>query len=638
MRELASLGNAQRRIATLRRAAEHVGSRGIGIVLLRALAVLLCLQLGYLVLGNVVLRSGVIKTQVEQDEGFQLDYTGAYTLWPGHVHLRDFSLRFEDYNVQFEIALATAELDISLTELAFKKFHVTRLDAQGTRFRFRHKLIVVGDDAERVAAYPPIPGFADPPYYRGVRPPPIADEDYDLWEVRIERVTARVSELWAMEHRFVGEGVARGSFVVRPARWVQVEPAELLLERGRMTLGQHVVAEQVRGRISCSIPDMQVQESEGRQVFRDISSSIRLELERGQLDFLHAYLARLGAATYTGQARWLIDVNIQRGVVQQGSHLQVTTAPARAHYHGLSLEGDVSALLERNALVSPDQLRLTWQAPRLEASRELSREAAPFVEGLTGEQLLNAVALHGELSLGASKLSVRRVEAPSLAWFEVPKSELAGAVRADFSLQRSEAGAMTGQAGLELNGGRFTRPDFGARAELTCSLAATRASEASSPWQFQRLNLAAAHALLRDGQKQSKPFAARLDAAGVRLTLSPQPSLQGNLKLHVSSTEALLPLVVGGTIQDLGTALGDWGALDARGRLQVSAGGFAVTGIDARDGQLRLRGNVSKHGKHPSGALLVSSGPLNVGVSFEGGASDVTPLVGDDWLVTAQRD
>jgi hypothetical protein len=124
----------------------------------------------------------------------------------------------------------------------------------------------------------------------------------------------------------------------------------------------------------------------------------------------------------------------------------------------------------------------------------------------------------------------------------------------------------------------------------------------------------------------------------MRLTLSPQPSMQGNLKLHVSSTEALLPLVVGGTIRDLGTALGDWGALDARARLQVSAGGVAVTGIDARDGQLRLRGNVSKRGKHPSGAVLVSSGPLNVGVSFERGASEVSPLVGDDWLVTAQRD
>jgi hypothetical protein len=638
MRELASLENAQRTLVTLRRAAAHVGSRSIGIVLLRVAAVLFCLQLAYLAIGNVVLRSGVIKTQVERAEGFHLDYSGAYTLWPGHVHLRDFSLRFEDYNVQFEIALESAELDVSLTELAFKKFHVTKLDAQDSRFRFRHKLIVVGDDAERVAAYPPIRGFADPPYYHGVRPPPIADEDYDLWEVRVEHVTARVSELWVMEHRFVGEGVARGSFVVRPSRWVQVEPAELLLERGRMTLGQHVVAEEVRGRIRCSVPDMQVQKSEGRQVLREISSSIRLELARGHLDFLQAYLARLGAASYSGQARWLIDTNVQRGVVQHGSHIELTAAPARMHYRGLQLEGDMSALLERNALLSPDRLRLTWQAPRLEASREQSREAAPFAEGLTGEQLLSAVQLHGEMALGASKLSVRRIEAPSLGWFDVPQTKLAGALHAGFSLQRSESGAMSGQARLELNGGRLTRPGFGAQADLTCALGATRASEVSSPWRFERLNLAASHAQLRNGQKQSELFAARLDGSGMLLTLSPQPSVQGNLKLHVSSTEALLPLVVGAATQDVGTALIDLGALDARARLQVEAGGIDVTGIDARDGQLRMRGNVSKRGKHPSGAVLVSAGPLNVGVSFERGTTDVSPLVGDDWLATAQRE
>jgi hypothetical protein len=64
----------------------------------------------------------------------------------------------------------------------------------------------------------------------------------------------------------------------------------------------------------------------------------------------------------------------------------------------------------------------------------------------------------------------------------------------------------------------------------------------------------------------------------------------------------------------------------------------AVTGIDARDGNLRLRGDVSKHGKYPSGAVLVSSGPLNVGVSFGRGDTQVSPLVGDDWLVTTRRD
>jgi hypothetical protein len=637
MRVLASLGNARRRLAASRWAATHVGARGIGIVLLRVVAVLFCLQVAYLAIGNAVLRSRLIKARVEGGDGLHLDYAGAYTLWPGHVHLRELSFRFEDYNVQFEVALGPAELDISLTELLFKKFRVTKLDAQDTRFRFRHKLIVIGDDAERVAAYPPIRGFADPPYYRGVRPAHRA-EDRELWEARIENVTARVSELWVMEYRFVGEGVAQGSFVVQPTRWVQVEPALLEMERGKLTLGRHVVAEQVRGRIRCSIPDMHVQTTDGVEVFGEISSSIRLELQRGQLDFLQAYLARLGPATYSGAASWLIDANIQRGVVQHGSHVTLAAEPARVEYRGMRAEGAVTALFERSALLAPDQLRLTWQAPRLVASRERARGAGPFVEGMSGELRLNAVDLKGDMSLGASKLSVSRVEAPTLAWFDVPAAELAGAARADFDLERSEAGDMSGRARFTLTGGGLKRQAFYARADATGVLSVHRASSAQAPWRFERLRLALSRVRLSEGSKHSEPFAAALDASGMRLELDASPSVQGGVKLHVSSTEALLPLVLSKTARDLGTTLVDLSALEAQAKLKIEAGGVEVTGIDARDGKLRLRGDMAKQGKYPSGAVLVSSGPLNVGVTFDRGATEVSPLVGDDWLVTTLRD
>ena len=141
------------------------------IVLGRVAAVLFCLELAYLAIGNLLLRSQAIQRAVGAADGFALEFGRAYTLWPGHAHVRDLSLRVEDYNVQFEVAIASAELDVALSELAFKKFHITRLDAQGTRFRMRHKLIAVGDDQERVAAYPKIKGFADPPYFVGIRAP-----------------------------------------------------------------------------------------------------------------------------------------------------------------------------------------------------------------------------------------------------------------------------------------------------------------------------------------------------------------------------------------------------------------------------------------------------------------------------------
>src|SRR4026209_2086424 len=125
-------------------------ARDLLIVLTRVVAVLAALELGYLLGGNLVGKPGVIRRAVASAQGFDLQYGSAYTILPGRVHVSDFSLRVEDYNVQFEIAFDRAEVDISLSDLLWRRFRVTRLETQGTRFRMRHKLITVGDDAERV--------------------------------------------------------------------------------------------------------------------------------------------------------------------------------------------------------------------------------------------------------------------------------------------------------------------------------------------------------------------------------------------------------------------------------------------------------------------------------------------------------
>jgi hypothetical protein len=641
MRQRASRGNAPRRLAAWwRRTAAHVTARSIGIVLLRVAAVLLFLQLIYLGLGNAALKSQLVRKAVSGAEGFQLDYASAYTLWPGHAHVEQLSLRVEDYNVQFEVALGSADVDISISQLLFKKFRVTRLDAQGTRFRLRHKLIVVGDDAERVAAYPPIQGFADPPYFVGVRPPPTPEaEARHLWEVRIENVTARVTELWVMEHRFVGAGVARGSFVVKPARWVQVEPAELTLQRGTLRLGQHVVADEVQGKITCDIPDMWVQATEGVEVLREIAATVRLTLGNGKLDFLSAYLARYAELDYSGRADWSIDVNVQRGVVQQGSQVLLTAAPLRVSRGELAVAGDVALRFARDALETPEQLRLMWSAPRLEASRKASREGAPTLEGLHGSLALNAVNLRKELSLGAARVALGRMVAPSLAWFEVPGTQLAGSGQSGFDLRRSESGEISGRARLALSDARVEHGAFTAESDLIGQLALSRDRAVDSPWQMDKLAVTFSRSKLRDGDKQSEPFSGRLDASGLAIRLGPKPSARGELKLHVTPTSALLPLLVNEPLGDVSDALFALRRVDAQARIKIEAGGVDLTGLEARDGAVRLRGHVSTRGKAPRGAFLLSSGLLNVGVTLERGDTEVSPLVGDDWLgSTALRD
>lgn len=640
MWQRASFGNAQQRLAALlRRTAAHVTARNIGFVLLRVAAVLFALQFVYLIAGNALVKSELIKKAVSGSEGFQLDYAKAYTLWPGHAHVEQVSLRVEDYNVQFEIALASAEIDISLSQLLFKKFRVTRLDAQGTRFRLRHKLIVVGQDAERVAAYPPIRGFADPPYFVGVRPPPTpAEESRHFWQVRIENITAHVTELWVMEYRFVGAGTARGSFVVLPARWVQVEPAELTLERGTLRLGQHVVAEKVQGKITCDIPDMWTQKTEGVEVLGEIAATVRLDMSGGKLDFLNAYLAQLAELDYGGQASWSLGLNVQRGVIQQGSQVLLTASPLRVAHGDLAVEGDFAVRFARDALEAPDQLRLMWSAPLLQASRKGSREGAPRLEGLQGSLALNAVDLRRELSLGAAEVALARVGAPSLGWFQLQGTKLAGSGQGSLDLARSEKGEVSGRAKLSLSDAQLEHGTFAAQSDLNGQLALSRAV-ADSPWQMDRLSVAFTRTKLRDGDKRSETFAGRLDASGLKVVLEPKPVARGAMKLHVSPTEALLPLIVNEPMSGASEALFALRRLDAHASVKIGGGGIDVTGLEARDGPVLLRGHVSTRGKDPRGAFLLSAGLFNVGVTLERGDTEVSPLVGDGWLsTTALRD
>src|SRR6476659_4220481 len=100
----------------------------------------------------------------------------------------------------------------------------------------RHKVREAAGHGERLAAFPKIPGFADPPLFVGPEPSPIPDEQYDLWSVQIEDVVAHANELWFLEYRFQGDAEARGAFLVRPARLVEVGPARLELRSGRLSL------------------------------------------------------------------------------------------------------------------------------------------------------------------------------------------------------------------------------------------------------------------------------------------------------------------------------------------------------------------------------------------------------------------
>lgn len=612
-------------------------ARDVLVVLRRVLLVLGALELCYVLAGNLLLRSEVIKRAVASADGIHLEYGHAHTLWPGRVEMRDFALRFEDYNVQFELVFDQARVDISLSDLAFKVLRITSLRAQGTRFRMRHKLITVGDDAERVAAYPPIRGFADPPYFVGTRGAPISEERAsELWEVRVEDVAAHFSELWAMEYRFVGKGTARGAFVIRPASWVQVTRASLDLESGRLTLGEHGLARHVRGRIECDVPDYRVQAVKGREVFKEISGRVALDLTGGKLGFLRAYLARLGSLRYAGDAAWQLAVRIERGKVAPGSRLSLRATPLSLLHEQAVISGDVMLSFGRLDPAAPDRLALAVSAPRLQTTTR-NGAAGPTFDDVQASLLLDALDLTRDAALGPGQMAIGKLGVPDLAWFAPKGARLAGRASAELRLARDAAGKVSAST-------RFTAPEllvkrgeFTAQSRISGRAALTRAPGALES-RVHELVVALNDATLQHGDRRSGPFALSVDASGLRVNSGDAPSARGALAVRVSSADALLPLLLGGVLREVSSSALDLKQLDARADLELQRDGLSLTRIDAHSGRLRVRGHVEKHREHATGALLLSSGPLHVGLNLRDGNTKLEPFVGSDWLNPAQPD
>jgi hypothetical protein len=142
---------------------------------------------------------------------------------------------------------------------------------------------------------------------------------------------------------------------------------------------------------------------------------------------------------------------------------------------------------------------------------------------------------------------------------------------------------------------------------------------------------------VRQGSKRSQPVGVAID--GKRCQIDPEHAFatSGLLQVHVAPLQALLPLFLSDPLRGVTNAALDLEALEAQVALQLSSKALALQVIDARSGNLRLRGHLNRREREPRGAFLLSSGPVNVGVTLANGSTEVSPFVSDDWLAASER-
>jgi hypothetical protein len=373
-------------------------------------------ELLYVIGANLFLSLGGIAKLFETTNTINAKFERAWTFWPGHVHVRNLRVVFQDVNVQWSLDMTQAKVVLDLSELLNRTFHAKSVQGEGTVFRFRHRVDPASANEPAIQVLPQIAEFPGTAVFEATVPPtPITDAEYDLWTVHLEGVDVGVTELWVQQFRYLGSGRARGAFRLRPARSLWVGPASLDLEPGALTAGNYEISPGLAGRITCTVHPFDVREPAGREVFRFISTHIQLDASNLSLAASRLFLPNEKTAVRADGGSLRIDVSTDHGKFSSSSQLELTQQGLVVDHPKVRLVLGRSSLAAR---VTPQG----WGEALLgleQGQVSLPGSAAqPLVlEHLHASALSSSVDTTADWSLVRAQLFEAQISVPDVSWF-----------------------------------------------------------------------------------------------------------------------------------------------------------------------------------------------------------------------------
>jgi hypothetical protein len=258
-----------------------------------------------------------------------LEYDRASSWIPGRIRVDGLRLRGRDSNVEWILRIDRCDFTVSFGELVRRRFHASNVRGDGLSLRVRQRRPSFTE--REVASLPPVPGFSDPPY-AGPPSPPLRDEDYNLWSIRLDGVEARhVREVWIDTLRYSGDLDIRGRWFFRPVRWLEIGPAVVEARELTMSRGLHEEWARLPGsRLAVTVHPYDVRGPKGAQLLDQFSVAADL---RGTL-LPAASLRHLlrGTGVEVRRAEWPLEahVEVDRGVVRDDTDVKLGSSTTLA--------------------------------------------------------------------------------------------------------------------------------------------------------------------------------------------------------------------------------------------------------------------------------------------------------------------
>lgn len=589
----------------------------------------------YLLVANVILRTHLLRGWLTHEpEALFVDYRSAWSLYPGHVEVRDLAVRHQDANVQLQLGLDRASLHLSLWALTHRTLLVDRLDAKGGTFELRHKAVDPQGNEGRISAFPRIEGFADPPVVEPVDP----KAERHPWTIDLPVITATMREVWTMEIHYRGDATVTGGFRVQPQREISVAPSVMITHGGTLSFGERALLRGGEGRVEATLERFDPRVVHGIDVVRQLSGSVQ---QTGEL----VSLASIADTYFPGQRLHLehgsglveITSRVDRGVFQPGARVTYRSEDAVVQVGAVTFGGDLTATATVEGAAEGPVVHAT---ATLAKGTAFPAASAPASHALELRELRSSVTFDNadivrsretKVTEAATSLTSAHV-ADLRAWqpiapqgwtFEGGALTIAG--RASYRQGKLDGRVDTQLAEAAIGNSRFAVRASGKVGSDLHSHAVGHTldfSGMSADLEKIALRLDRGHSEGLWMRAQTRLL--RVGTAGTADADIALESGPGARTVELFTRLAHVPDVAGDATS--GTEL------HARLHLRVRPEDLSLTVNEAKNGALETRGRIRRTPGRTSGAFLVSVGPFHAGFDLTGSGVSVNPLAGGDWL------
>ena len=381
----------------------RLGRRTVKILAI-VLAVLVGLELVYLVVGNVMLRAGTVERLLnKRPEKLKVHYESAYTLFPGHAVVKGFRIRSQATRSQIEAQGDWVRALVNPLPLLWKTVNIVRADVRGAEFRMRRRPVTLEELKDKEAYVPPIEGLD----YKDSLRDPTKVPKVPKWGVSVTSCRVdEVREVWIDDYRITGPGSAGGGLTIGPGRWLELDGTWVEFPALRVAAGGKPALEDGKLSAEVDIARYDYGENKGLKFRPYLSGQVQLDVATpGGSPLLNHLFRHVPWLSFDGSSRHtLAELRIDKGQLQPGSRVKMTTdqlavnflvyrAEGKADIEVKVVEGTGQPRLDLELLLNDFGIGLATSTPDAAVGKRLRLHAS------SNDDLISDAIPDGELEL-----------------------------------------------------------------------------------------------------------------------------------------------------------------------------------------------------------------------------------------------